>query len=60
MIRVLKKNSNITLGRYVHEEYDPDMIDYIQLNHPEAYLAHQNANHPSPPKQTMLVPHPKW
>ena len=23
---------------YVHEEYDPDMIDYIQLNHPEAAI----------------------
>ncbi|MEK9726630.1 MAG: quinolinate synthase NadA [Candidatus Margulisiibacteriota bacterium] len=23
---------------YVHEEYDPEMIDYIQLNHPEAAI----------------------
>ncbi|RAP24999.1 quinolinate synthase [Candidatus Marinamargulisbacteria bacterium SCGC AG-343-K17] len=37
-----KKNFSYYSGTcYVHEEYDPDMIDYLKLNHPEtAIVAH--------------------
>ena len=34
-----KKNFHYYSGTcYVHEEYDPDMIDYLKLNHPDAAI----------------------
>ena len=40
---------------YVHEEYDPDMIDYLKLNHPNAAIVSHPECQPSIIKKSTFV-----